>query len=99
MPLQKRIDFIKELLPKKDEEDEEEMKDSESNSSKALKFLNALELSAVKELTLAKRQRHSLIAGSCSIFSKFANFCECLESSVKSLMESVALITPSYAII
>ncbi|MFZ1019467.1 MAG: hypothetical protein WAN61_00540 [Minisyncoccia bacterium] len=105
MPLQKRIDFIKEFLPKKDEEDKEEM-NAESNNSKALKFLNALETSLHSKLQKNSEwcgshpvlreglsQKNSF-AACCAHFFKVREFLRMPGSSVKTLMESVALITP-----
>ncbi len=105
MPLQRRIDFIKDLLPKKDEEDEEEIS-KESNNSRALRFLNTLEVvlhsKFVKNfsgLTLPGVPGGTLtVANSLQIclqhFFKVRKFLRMPGSSVKTLMESVALIIP-----
>lgn len=88
MPLQKRIDFIKELLPKKSEE-EDDVK-TESNSAKALKFLNALELTLHQKLM-------SKTVFDIRFFEHFFKVREFLRmpgSSAKTLMESVALVIP-----
>lgn len=105
MSLQKRIDFIKELLPKKDDEDEEV--NAESNNSKALKFLNALEFSLHSKLLknfsgLLQPQKSG--AGTFPVqnsliicyehFFKVREFLRMPGSSPKTLMESVALIIP-----
>lgn len=105
MSLQKRIDFIKELLSKKDEENEEEI-NTESNSSKALKFLNALEVSLNGKLlknssglTLpgvpvgTHTVQNSLVA-CLQHFFKVREFLRMPGSSAKTLMESVALTIP-----
>jgi hypothetical protein len=88
MSLQKRIDFIKELLPKKDEDNEEEV-NLESNNSKALKFLNALE--AVLHRKFVKNS--SGLTSFEHIF-KVRKFLRMPGSSVKTLMESLALVIP-----
>ena len=91
MSLQKRIDFLKELLPKKDEENKEEIS-TESNSSIALRFLNALELVMHKEfLKNSKRCEFQLFYD--HIF-KVRKFLRMPGSSPKTLMESVALVAP-----
>jgi DNA polymerase III delta prime subunit len=92
LPLQKRVDFIKELLVEIEEEDAEgnEIAVLDSTRSKALKFLNALEFvlnsKLVKQNSLQICLQH---------FFKVREFLRMPGSSVKSLMESVALITPS----
>jgi DNA polymerase III delta prime subunit len=86
MPLKNRIDFIKELLA----EEEDENIAADSSRSKALKFLNML------EDVLHKKMSKSLF--DTSIFEHFFKVREFLRmpgSSTKTLMESVALITPS----
>ncbi len=93
MPIKNRIDFIKELLAESEEEDSEgnEIVALDSTRAKALKFLNAL------ELTL-----HNKISKGISDFSYFDHIFKVREflrmpgSSAKSLMESVALIVPSF---
>lgn len=107
MPLQQRINFIKELLPKKDETDEEI--DTESNGSKALKFLNALEVVIHKEfLKNCERCGSQPVLGEglsrknfsetlYDHFFKVRKFLRMPGSSPKTLMESVALIIPEYA--
>ena len=105
MSLQKRIDFVKELLPKKDDEDEENL-DAESNNSKALKFLNVLEallqsklLKNFSGLTLpgvpvgAHTVQNSLVTCFAHFF-KVRKFLRMPGSSAKTLMESVALVVP-----
>ncbi|KKQ03987.1 MAG: polymerase III subunit delta protein [Parcubacteria group bacterium GW2011_GWB1_36_5] len=105
LSLQKRIDFIKELLPKKDTENEEEI-NAESNNSKALKFINALE--GVLHSKLVKNFSGLTLPGvpggthtvqnSLQVclqhFLKVRKFLRMPGSSVKTLMESVALVIP-----
>lgn len=84
MPLKDRIDFIKELLVEPEENDE--IISLDSTRSKALKFLNALEVvmsKAVFDISYFEQ-----------IF-KVREFLNQPGSSVKSLMESLALITPN----
>ena len=90
MSLQNRIDFLKQLLPAKDEEDEKES-DTEPNSLKALKFLNALEFSLHQKVM-------SKTVFDISYFEHFfmvRKFLRMPGSSKKNLMESVALIIPN----
>jgi len=101
MPLQKRIDFLKILLPKKDEENEEEI-NAESNNVKALKFLNALEISLhgrlaknMSKTVFGKTPKTVFDTGFFKHFFKVREFLRMPGSSVKTLMESVALITPN----
>jgi DNA polymerase III delta prime subunit len=87
LPLKNRLDFIKELLAEEEEEDEEgnEIVALDSSRSKALKFLNALEVTLPKTVFDTKTFEH--------IF-KVREFLRIPGSSTKSLMESVALIIP-----
>lgn len=94
MPLKNRIDFIKELLIEEEAEDEEgnEIVVLDSTRSKALKFLNALELVLHKKLV-------SKVPFDTSFFEHFFKVREFLRmpgSSTKNLLESVALIVPIY---
>ena len=107
MPLKSRIDFIKELLVESEDEDEEgnEIVVLDSNRSKALKFLNALE-TILHEKNFPKNSSgftpptewtHTVQNSSESFFLHFFKVREFLRmpgSSTKSLMESVALIIP-----
>ncbi len=107
--LQKRIDFIKELLIEPEEKDEEgnEIVVLDSTRSKALKFLNALEIilhsKFVKNfsgLTLLEVPSGThTVQNSLQIclqhFFKVREFLRMPGSSVKTLMESVALIIPN----
>jgi hypothetical protein len=90
MSLQKRIDFIKELLAEEEGEDEEgnEIVVLDSARSKSLKFLNAL------ETTLSKCTFNSKVKCFEQIF-KVREFLRMPGSSAKTLMESVALIIPN----
>lgn len=108
MPLITRIEFIKELLKETDEEADEEIITQNSIRARALKFLNAF------EVTL-----HSKTLGNSSVFTlpgvpggtyadknflmscfshifKVRKFLRMPGSSTKNLMESVALIVPNF---
>lgn len=91
MSLVKRIDFIKELLVEP-EEDESEIVIQDSVRSKALKFLNSLELTLHKKL-LSKGTFDTSVF---SHFFKVRKFLRMPGSSTKSLIESVALIIPNF---
>ncbi|MBI2631169.1 hypothetical protein HYW73_03090 [Candidatus Nomurabacteria bacterium] len=108
MPLFSRINFIKELLTTEEDEDEEgnEIVASDSTRSKAIKFLNALEFVLHSKLV---KNFSGLLQPSAGTFPVQNSLSVCLEhffkvreflrmpgSSAKSLMESVALITPSF---
>lgn len=89
-----RLDFIKELLTVEELEDEEgnEIATLDSARSRALKFLNAL------ESVLHKRMSRTVL--DMSVFEHFFKVREFLRmpgSSAKTLMESVALITPNFS--
>jgi DNA polymerase III delta prime subunit len=87
LSLQNRINFIKELLIEPEEKDEEgnEIAVLDSTRSKALKFLNALESILSKTVFDPRIFEH---------FFKVRQFLRMPGSSVKNLMESVALIIP-----
>lgn len=93
MSLQKRMDFLKELLPKKNEEVDVEDKEDiskDSNNAKALKLLNALEVvlhSRFLENSSTDRDFFNQIL-------KVREFLRQPGSSVRTLMESVALVVP-----
>lgn len=92
MPLQKRIDFIKNLLVEPEEEDEEgnEIIVLDSTRAKALKFLNALE-------SILHQKFMSKTVFDIALFEHIFKVREFLRqpgSSTKSLMESVALVVP-----
>ena len=91
MPLQGRLDFIKELLADGDEADTE-MIVLDSARAKALKFLNAL------EFVLHKQFIPRVPLGRVDFFRQIFKVREFLRqpgSSAKSLMESVALTIPN----
>ena len=93
MSLKNRIDFIKELLAEEKIEDEEgnEIIVLDSTRSKALKFLNELEFVLHKKMSKAgfdiKTFQHLF---------KVREFLHMPGSSSKTLMESVALVIPSF---
>ena len=90
LPLKNRLDFVKELLTETEDEDENEMIVLNSSRSKALKFLNALELILHKKLV-------SKCLFDTQLFEhlfKVREFLRMPGSSTKSLMESVALVIP-----
>jgi DNA polymerase III delta prime subunit len=103
-----RIDFIKELLTEAEEEDEEgnEILVQDSTRSKALKFLNTLEI--LLHSNLVKNFEHgrfhpedgvkwkNSLQGCFNHFFKVREFLRMPGSSTKSLMESVALIIPHF---
>ncbi len=92
MPLIKRIDFIKELLQEPEEEDEEgnEIIVLNSARAKALKFLNSL------EETLHHRTLDNSLKLCFEQIFKVRKFLRMPGSSAKSLMESLALLIPSF---
>ena len=105
MSVPNRIEFIKELLPKKEEENEEEVS-TESNSSKALKFLNTLEFTIHNKITknfsgltlpgvpVGTHTVQNSLLSCCEHFFKVRKFLRMPGSSAKTLMESVALLIP-----
>ncbi|MCX6752365.1 MAG: hypothetical protein NTZ87_02585 [Candidatus Nomurabacteria bacterium] len=109
MPLQKRIDFLKEFLAGPEEEDEEgnEIAVLDSTRSKALKFLNALEI--VLHSKFAKNFSGLTLPGvpggthtvqnplqiCLQHFFKVRKFLRMPGSSAKTLMESVAILIPN----
>jgi len=88
MSLSKRIDFLKELLAESEEEIENS---SDSPRTKALQFLNTLELTLYQK-TVSKGTRDTKFFE--HIF-KVREFLRIPGSSAKTLMESVALIVPN----
>lgn len=89
MPLKNRIDFIKELLSVPEGEGDD-IAPLDSTRSKALRFLNALEFVLHKKM--------SKMPFDIKLFQHFFKVREFLRmpgSSVKSLMESVAFVTPN----
>ncbi|MFZ3011808.1 MAG: hypothetical protein WA060_02325 [Minisyncoccia bacterium] len=108
MSVRERLDFIKELLTETAEEDEEgnEIVVTDSARSKALKFLNALETLLQNKFV---NNFSSLLQPSAGTFPAQNSLQICFEhifkvreflrmpgSSTKSLMESVAVIIPSF---
>jgi len=93
MPIKSRIDYIKEILIEAEEKDEEENASVilESTRSKALKLLNALEV-VLHEKFLKDSPQFNFFG---HLF-KVREFLSQPGSSVKSLMESVALILPNF---
>jgi DNA polymerase III delta prime subunit len=91
MPLKNRIDYIKELLV--EAEEDEETISLDSTRSKALKFLNALEV-----ILHERFLKNSSDAEPFSHIFKVREFLSQPGSSVKTLMESVAIITPNFHI-
>lgn len=88
MPLRNRIDFLKELLS--EEETDEETISNNSARSKALNFLNALEV-----ILHDKKINISSLDYFRQIF-KAREFIRQPGSSAKNLMESVALLVPNF---
>ena len=88
-----RIDFIKNLLVESGKEDEEgnEIVVLDSTRSKALKFLNALELSIHDKLCASKT-----VFDTYEHFFKVRKFLRMPGSSAKTLLESVALVVPKF---
>ncbi len=95
--LRDRIEFIKNLLAEEkiDEEDEEEVTASKNSTrSKAIKFLNALELVLYNKYCRdTKLNQDKKIDFFKQIF-KVREYLRQPGSSMKSLMESVALVVP-----
>lgn len=91
-----RIDFLKELLAKKEEEnDEDEFPEVDLNSVyfRAFKFLNALEIVLHQKVLLEKYK------GKIDFFDQFfkvRKFISQPGSSIKTLMESIALSVPNF---
>lgn len=86
MSLNARINFLKDFLT---EEEEEETTPTDSTRAKSLRFLNALE-SVVSKTVFDTRFFEHLF--------KVREFLRMPGSSTKSLLESVALITPNFKI-
>ncbi len=95
MPLKNRIDFIKELLTEPKEENENEIIVLDSVRSKSLKFLNALEFTIYKQNKHLENSEQNFPNACFWHFFKVREFLRMPGSSVKSLMESVALIVPN----
>ncbi|MFA6524046.1 MAG: hypothetical protein WC264_00660 [Candidatus Paceibacterota bacterium] len=87
-----RIDFLKELLAKKDEDEYSEV-DLNSVYFRAFKFINALEVVLHQKVFSEKYE------GKVDFFDQFfkvRKFISQPGSSIKTLMESVALIVPNF---
>lgn len=91
-----RIDFIKEMLI--ETEDDIEIVSINSSRPKALKFLNALESVLVSRMPLDKKMSRGILDTQVCFehIFKVREFLSQPGSSAKSLMESIALIVPSF---
>ncbi len=110
MPVRARMDFIKDLLTEDEAEDEEgnEIAVLDSTRSKALKFLNALEVTLHGKLTdnFSSFTLPTVVGGTHTVknslpaclehFFKVRAFLRQPGSSAKTLLESVALIVPNF---
>lgn len=94
LPLQKRIDFIKELLIEEDDEDEDgnEIIVINSTRAKAMRFINALEKVLHTRFITQKINMHGVFN---QIF-KVREYLRMPGSSPKTLLESVALVVPNF---
>lgn len=94
MPLKSRMDYIKELLTEEESEDEDgnEIVALDSIRSKSLKFLNALESVLHKKMSETYFNTDPF-----EHILKVREFLRMPGSSPKTLMESVALITPNFS--
>lgn len=95
MSLKDRIDFIKEMLVEA-EENEEETILLDSTRSKALKFLNALEVAMSRAVLDKNMSRTALDTSSFEHIFKVREFLNQPGSSTKSLMESITLTVPNF---
>lgn len=100
-PMSKRIDFVKELTTMVEEEDEDgnEIMALDSARSKSLKFLNMLETVLYKKFVESFSGVPSIQNSFQICFQQIFKVREFLRmpgSSPKTLMESVALITPDF---
>jgi hypothetical protein len=93
MPLQKRLDFIKQLLAETEEEDEDgnEIIVLDSTRARAQKFLNALEVALHKRMPKTAQNNECFY----QIF-KVREFLRMPGSSTKTLLESVAIVVPNF---
>lgn len=94
MSIKDRIDFLKKLLDDSEDEKENSIETS-SPRSKALNFLNALELVIHKKIYELKPDSKNNTDFFDQIF-KVREFLSQPGSSVKTLMESIALVVPSF---
>ncbi len=89
-----RLNFIKDLLT--EDEEEEDAISVNSPRSRALKFLNALEFVLHKKVLLKVKNTEAKDADFFEHFFKVRQFLRQPGSSTKTLMESVALVTPQF---
>lgn len=92
MSIKDRVEFIKDLLNKEEIDDENEEKNLESNNKKALSFLNSLELTISKESYILNINAVSYLHHLFEV----RRFLRMPGSSVKTLMESLALSVPDF---
>jgi hypothetical protein len=94
MPLTTRINFIKEFLIESEKEDVDgnEIVALDSTRSKSIRFLNSLEYALHNKFS----ENYTSLTECFEHFFKVREFLRMPGSSTKSLMESVALITPVY---
>jgi len=93
MSLRERIDFVKELITEEEKEEEPAI-ETQSIRAKSLKFLNALESVLVSKMPFDKNM--SKAGFDIQHIFKVREFLNQPGSSLKSLMESIALITPNF---
>ncbi len=92
MPVNSRMDFMKELLVESENEEESEDRTvADSSRSRALRFINALELRLHENFNATNP--HSFVFEHIMNVRKFLRM---PGSSAKSLMESLVLILPMY---
>lgn len=94
MSLSNRIIFIKDLVSKKDEEDDLENIINDSTRTNALKFLNAIEIVLHQKFLQEKNNTYIDKVNYFEQIFKVREFLSMPGSSIKSLMESIALIIP-----
>ena len=102
MPLRDRLDFIKDLLVDPEEEDEEgrEILPPDSVRAKALNFLNLLESALhrkmVENFSAMNPSLKDSLRTSLGHILSVRKFLRMPGSSAKTMMESVALVIPSF---
>jgi hypothetical protein len=94
MPLFKRIDYIKDMLVEEEQVDEEgkEIESENSARARAMVFLNGIE--SIMGASLKNNPDNKELLFSLEHVFKVRKFLRMPGSSTKSLMESVALVTP-----
>lgn len=97
MTLNERLSFIKEVLIPVGDDDEEdsEVLPQESNRSRAIKFLNALEITLQQKLIL--KSKEDILSTQTSYFDQIfvaRTYLQQPGSSTKSLLEGIALVIP-----